>query len=169
MTVFDLPLLFQLFTRTKSEKMPNFLKWPCLPSPKIVLALAAAVILGSAAGCADRNSAPLLKVRGTVKYRGKLLDHGRVIFLPTPGVPGLPALGEIRPDGTYILQTGDKDGAAQGKYRVLIQCRKAGPSSERAKPVLPPSQIPEKYSDENASPISIEVKPGVEEYPIVLE
>ena len=63
----------------------------------------------------------------------------------------------------------DQDGAAEGKYRVLVQCRQLNPPSKRLTPVLLPSLIPAKYSDEKSSPLVVEVKAGVKEYPLVLE
>jgi hypothetical protein len=65
--------------------------------------------------------------------------------------------------------TGEKEGAAAGKFRVLVQCRKAPPASGPERLVLQPSLIPEKYANENTSPLTVEVKPETNDYPVDLE
>jgi hypothetical protein len=138
------------------------------PLPSVLIVVAAA-ILGSITGCSNQGSVSLQKVQGTVKFRGKILDHGQVSFIPADGAAGQPALSEIHADGTYQLQTEGREGVPPGKYRVLIQCRQSSPASEKPKPVPMPSLIPEKYAAEKYSPLIVEVKSSVNDYPLVLE
>ena len=71
-----------------------------------------------AVGCGpDRlETAP---VRGHVAFDGNPLTSGRIMFWPDDG--GLPAGGQIEPDGSYLLRTYEEgDGAVLGAHRVTI-------------------------------------------------
>jgi hypothetical protein len=144
------------------------MRWSSAYPLKIVLAAAALIILGYAAGCGSDNLPSLQKVRGSVKYKGKSLDHGRVTFMPERGTPGPPAVGAIQPDGSFRMQTEEKEGVAQGRHRVLVQCREIPAPSAKPQLALLKSLIPEKYSSD-ASPLHFEVKTGENDYLISLE
>jgi hypothetical protein len=135
---------------------------------RIALALGAALVLGNFVGCNTGKALSLQEVRGSVRYRGKLLDHGRVVFMPVQGTPGPPAVGEIQPDGSFRMQTDEEEGASQGRHHVLVQCRQSPAPSAKPQMTLLKSLIPEKYAND-ASPLYYEVKPGKNEYPISLE
>jgi hypothetical protein len=137
------------------------------PSTAILLA-AMMIVLGNTAGCQSGNSLSLQKVHGSVKYRGKPLDHGQVVFVPEQGTPGPPTIGVIRADGSFRMRTDEKEGAAQGRYHVMVHCREARAPSTKPQMVLLKSLIPEKYSNES-SPLYFEVKPGENECPLSLE
>jgi hypothetical protein len=81
---------------------------------------ATVVVLGC--GGDDSGLGRRYKVTGKVTYKGELVPHGTVKFLPTqplpPGSRG--AAGEIK-DGYYSLSTtGNDDGALPGEYMVAI-------------------------------------------------
>ncbi|MBN2579154.1 MAG: hypothetical protein JXB10_09205 [Pirellulales bacterium] len=135
---------------------------------KIVFAVTAVGILANTAGCRSRKTVDLQKVQGSVQYRGKSLDHGRVVFVPVRGTSGPPALGEIQADGSFRMQTNEQEGAAEGKYKVMIQCREIPAPSANKQMILLKSLIPEKFSNDS-SPFEFEVKPGVNQYPISLD
>ena len=128
-----------------------------------------AVVLVVAAGCGARDSLGLAPVTGTVTYDGKPLDHGNVVFFPEAGVPGPQAVGAIQSNGTFRMQTIGRDGAAVGRHRVMVHCRRPLRPEEERQMIVPESLIPEKYSSESNSPLRFEVKRGDNEYPIVLE
>jgi hypothetical protein len=127
------------------------------------------VLIFFVSGCSGRKTLPLAKVQGTVRYQGKLLNHGEVTFLPEPGTVGPIAVGRIEADGSFHMQTLDREGAALGRHRVLVRCRRLLTPEEERRLVIPESLIPEKYSREKETPLRFEVKPGENQYPIVLE
>jgi hypothetical protein len=99
----------------------------------------AALSLLALTGC--RGPGPytgsLYPVKGRVLLAdGTPLAGGTVQFIPTLG--GLPASGKIAADGTFLLKSKTRDGAAPGEYKVRIE-----PSTEllarkgRAAPKLP--------------------------------
>jgi len=131
-----------------------------------------AVVLVVAAGCGASDPLGLAPVAGTVTYDGRPLDHGKVVFFPEAGTPGPQAVGTIEPDGTFQMQTIGRDGAAVGRHRVLVHCRRPfRPEEQRQQRQMPvrESLIPEKYSVLEESPLRFEVKEGDNEYSIVLE
>jgi hypothetical protein len=144
------------------------MKWSSVKTSRIVLAAVVLTVLGNTVGCPSRNSLSLQKVEGSVKYRGKLLEHGLVVFMPERGTPGSPAVGAIQADGSFRMQTNDQEGAAQGRHHVLVQCRESPAPPAKPQMVLLKSLIPEKYSND-ASPLYFEVKTGENEYSISLE
>ena len=51
---------------------------------------------------------------------GKPLTTGRVEFIPVKG--GMPAAGDIGPDGSFSLKTGNgQEGAPAGDYKVRLE------------------------------------------------
>ncbi len=67
------------------------------------------------------------------------------------------------------MQTIGHDGAAVGRHRVMVHCRRPLRPEEERQMVVPESLIPEKYSRESDSPLQCEVTEGDNEYPLVLE
>ena len=119
--------------------------------------LAAASIL---AGCGKRDVLPLLPVTGTVSYQGKLLDRGEVVFTPQSGTPGPPAIGKIRPDGSFVMETMGRRGATLGEHKVTVHCRRELSAEEISKRslVVPQSLIPDKYWKQDLSPLRFVVQ-----------
>lgn len=118
----------------------------------LILTLLAICLSG---GCtSEPEDVPLTAVHGMVTYQDRPLRVGTVIFVPdeTRGHTGPLARAEIGQDGSYRLLTGERPGAAPGKYRITVRAtleRRVGQA------VL---LIPEKYSDPEHSGLSCEVK-----------
>ncbi|MBN1912388.1 MAG: hypothetical protein JW818_21890 [Pirellulales bacterium] len=129
------------------------------------------VLAGCLAGCGNRSSLELAPVSGTVVYRDKALDHGRVVFVPTEGTKGPQAEGEIQPDGSFWMVTPkDKDGAVVGRHVVLVECRRKVSEAEARKMILGEHLIPKRYFTLETSPLRCDVKAGMKNrLDIVLE
>jgi hypothetical protein len=107
-------------------------------NPSVCRAVAALTLV-LAAGCGQDELA-LAPVRGTVYYNGVPLKGGTIVFAPDRerGCCGSVATASIRTDGTYVLRTGDTNGATPGWHRITI----AGPSAPGK-----PSALPHRYSE----------------------
>jgi hypothetical protein len=116
----------------------------------------------SLAGCgSDDPVYEYGKVRGTVTYQGKPLDHGRVIFQHAAG----PAVDtQINSDGTYELN------AVVGETRVAVDCRKPDRQLGGVRQELIPGEslIPEKLSSTERSGLTYTIKTGEDTYDIKL-
>ena len=128
-----------------------------LPSYKtnaeVSVFLVAFVLISAMCGC---GSSELAKVRGSVHYRGKPLEHGRIGFHPQTGRP---AFGDIH-NGKFTLATyTPSDGAVAGAHRVTVHCdvpKDPGDAfSDRV------SLIPGRYQKLETSGLTVEVKAGV--------
>jgi hypothetical protein len=121
--------------------------------PRTVATLLAAALLAGAAGCGSKDP-ELSPVRGTVSYKGVPLGGGTVVFIPDPdrGGSGPIALAEIQADGTFVLKTDDKPGAAPGWHRVTVAA--SPPAGEGG------TRLPPRFSDPELSGQCHEVKPG---------
>lgn len=116
----------------------------------IRLWLLAVFLVGSLLGCTS-DSVRTAPVRGSVSYKGKLLTHGTVLFVPE--TPGPSATGEIQKDGTYVLKTHpNRNGAVLGSHTVSISAVEdmSGRLPEDRNP-LPNPILPEKYSNNQKS------------------
>jgi hypothetical protein len=94
-------------------------------------------------GC-GKNLPETAPVKGTVKYQGKLVPQGSIMFQPPSGPP---ATANIQ-QGQYVLRTfRDGDGAILGPHKVTIISLEdqSGLLPENRNP-LPPAIIPMKYS-----------------------
>jgi hypothetical protein len=94
-----------------------------------------ACVLVAGGGCGKGTDR--LKVSGTVTYKGRPLDQGRIEFEPTFTGPTAFASGAPIADGAFTIPAGG--GLAPGTYRVRIY------SSDRVSPkgpVLPGSEGP---------------------------
>lgn len=122
-------------------------------------------------GCGPRCTIPLAKVSGSVTYKGKPLDHGRVVFTPEGGGSGVPAVGGIRKDGTFEMSVaGGHQGAPLGKFVVTVICyEKRPPEHDRDMAYRPQSVLPPKYTDNAQSTLRFEVKTGDNPCQLVLE
>ena len=75
-------------------------------------------------GC-SRSSYELAPVSGTIRIDGEPLSTGKVMFAPVADAnsvdAGKPAIGRLRPDGTFQLSTyKEGDGAIVGSHWVTI-------------------------------------------------
>ena len=134
--------------------------------PKSVATLLLVIVI---AGCGPKAPFPLAPVQGTVSYQGKPVTQGRVVFVPSKGTPGPQAVGQIQPDGSFHMRTGDHDGAAIGQHIVTVHCRREATPEEARNLVITESLIPLHYASEDKSPLNIDVKDEDNELPIELE
>lgn len=132
-----------------------------------LLALCAAVAFAvPMSGCGGGSGLKLQKVSGVVTFDGKPLTKGNVQFTPdgSKGTRGPMATGAIGPDGRFTLTTTTSgDGAPVGFYRVTVNCWDEGAPFDPKNPKPPTparSLIPERYTDDNASGLTAEVKAG---------
>ena len=93
---------------------------------------AIAVLLAALAGC-SKSPYPLAEVHGKVTIDGAPVTAGRVMFAPIAQgeshEAGKVAIGQLQPDGTFVLTTYDEDdGAIVGDHRVVI----LGPTGDSA-------------------------------------
>lgn len=141
---------------------------PCLndrPDRRNVLRgvslLLAAGLLGAVCGC-GRDKLDVAPAKGKVTYNGNALEFGSVVFQPEKGIP---ARGDIKSDGTFVLGTyAETDGAILGKHKVRVTCNEsqrpgyAAPTGEEAG--VGKSLIPKKYTRAQTSGLTEEVKAG---------
>jgi hypothetical protein len=129
------------------------------------LAALALVPLGLA-GCGT----PRGSVSGTVKYQGKPVIYGTVMFV---GTDNIPVVAMIQPDGSYRATE-----VLAGNNQVAINSPHPDPpervskSGKREPPPVDPDKwfmIPGKYGDARTSGLSFAVKEGSNTFPIELE
>lgn len=148
------------------------LKQPIWPKLLLVLPLLA--------GC--DSGPPTGQVTGKVTYEGKSVSTGSIQFYPVKG--GAPAVGSIKPDGTYTLaRKVPGDGVLLGEYVVTIEAIEAAEVSNQPTSIeeevkmgsianirsRPKYLVPEKYSVEESSDLTATVKPGTNEINFDLE
>ena len=89
------------------------------------LFIAGLVLALLALGCSRNSNPPTFKVHGKVTYKGQPVGEGTVTFQPTkpaPGSPMRPAVGTLKPDGSYELATfSSGDGVVPGEYAVTVR------------------------------------------------
>src|SRR5438876_1915524 len=76
----------------------------------------ACAVLSGLAGCGD-SGPKRYAVSGEIKWRGKPLDHGGVIFLPDDSTLGSSG-GAVIKDGRYSIPA--KGGLLAGRYKVMV-------------------------------------------------
>lgn len=129
------------------------------------------ILVASLAGCGADNGLALAKVEGIVKYKGKPLTTGEVVFLPddSKGTVGPPARGTIGREGTYILSTEFAgDGALVGFHRVGLTGMEPAPSTPE-KPIARPTRSSRKAgtSSRQNAPMQPPASRGSNRYLIV--
>jgi hypothetical protein len=120
-------------------------------------------VLLAASGCGERTALnePFFPVKGKISMAdGKPLASGNVMF--TANKSGLVSSAPIGADGTFELK-GTRDGLPQGEYRVWIEpgavsSVQAKKPSKRARSKIS-VPFPEKYLDEDVSPLKVTIKP----------
>lgn len=134
-----------------------------VPSPRarrrasLVLSIAVA-----AAGCGEAvaPAGKLRPVKGKVTFsKPAALSGLKVRFLPN-SPSARTALGEIQPDGSFAVTTGDQgEGIAEGEYRVRLE----RPANAKGKPA--PSPIASQYFDEDGEHLTASIKADTTELP----
>jgi hypothetical protein len=122
-------------------------------SRRVSFVLVGALLLGLPACTGGPRTYP---VKGTVRYDGKPVPKGTILFTPVQGGPT--ATGQINEDGTYRLTTYKPgDGASLGEYRVVIMAMEP---MQGEPPTSPPPIIPDKYSSLALSDLKANVQEG---------
>ena len=116
------------------------------------------------AGC-QSDAETLSLVRGKVYYKNVLMSGGTIVFTPDPkrGGGGPLAQAEIKPDGTFMLRTGQNLGALVGWHRITLVAVEAPPPSNHPEGFVEPrTLLPARYRDPELSGLAREVKAGQE-------
>lgn len=111
----------------------------------------------AALGCSGGTPFKMAPAKGTVKFKDGTIPKGEIaeIHFDPDGIPGVGAMsaktasGDIGPDGSFVLKTGDMDGAAVGKHKVRLTVFKTYVGRE--------SVVPEKYTAPATTPLAAEV------------
>jgi hypothetical protein len=129
---------------------------------RLTLLATLALLLG-VAGCGDARYA----VHGRVVYEdGTPLTEGLVVGEMAEGDRRVMARGNVNSDGTFSWGTERPgDGAAPGKYRVVVLPRAVG-ETDASRGILP--AVAPKFSNPQTSGIDFEVKPGRNELNITV-
>ncbi len=127
----------------------------------------------AAQGCGGSNNPVPVKVRGVVKYNGKPLSNGSVMFNPTDPQSGRMAQGTIDKDGAFVLSTYKTgDGALEGSYLVSVTSSLPGTevlTKDKGTGIGGKSAIPERFSDPKTSKLEQTVVAGDPDEVLVLE
>src|SRR5262245_63510065 len=86
------------------------------PMRHLTACVCACAVVAGLVGCADRGP-KRFAVAGEVKWRGKPLDHGGVIFLPEDSSLGSSG-GAVIKDGRYSIPAAS--GLLAGRYKVIV-------------------------------------------------
>jgi hypothetical protein len=148
----------------------------------LIVGVAAALLVGSG-GCAKRS-----EVHGTVRYQGKLLTRGTIIFL-APDKRAYPVAigrdGSYRiaslPRGTILIAVqveaqrplprpapSDKDGDAFGQEKAKSEDAAKSARAPAPPPATTPEDFPAIYGDPHKSGLSFELRSSVQEHSIDL-
>ncbi len=136
-----------------------------------VLASGLALVISGCGSQVDPNRPTVVKVSGTVTYKGQPVEGATVLFAPTVE-PGFAATSITDRDGNYSLRTfNPNDGAVPGDYKVAVSkfdMSTANPDMEDdfaaelkndASDVLvgPTSLLPKRYSEVATANLSAQV------------
>jgi hypothetical protein len=119
------------------------------------IAVVCCVLLTSCSKPEDRT----VPVEGQVRFEGKLLTTGTVIFSADAGKGNTTQhepRGAIQPDGRYKVMTHPREGAPPGWYKVAVVSTE--PSDPKNPYSMPRSLIPEKFGKVEESGLAIEVR-----------
>jgi hypothetical protein len=128
-----------------------------LPVPLLVLSC---LVFAATAGCG--SSKPMGTVKGTVTLDGTPYAEAAVIFLSL--TTGQAASADIQAGGAFELPAP----LPTGTYTVYLAPKAAGAADE-PKPVSIDQAIPDKYWNEAASDIKIDVKDGENDVKVELK
>ncbi len=110
----------------------------------------AGLLLAALAGGCDSGSAERVAVRGQVRFQGRPLPGGTIVFAPdVDRNPGRElAAAQIRYDGSFELQAEHGAGVLPGWYRISVMAGN------------PTVRLPAKYRDPVLSGLDCQVRPG---------
>ena len=148
----------------ESSAVVNPGRWRRYGVGEVVLALVLLSLAG-VPGC-RRRQRELAPLTGTVLYNGEPLPFGAVMIEHDYGQP---ATAEIRPDGTFVMETrGEGWGAVVGERRIRITCFEAQDPAKVGRDTLGESLIPRKYTSFETSGLTVDIQPGQNE-PLLFE
>jgi hypothetical protein len=126
-------------------------------------ALVAVATMLAVPGC-GRSHPKVVPVKGVVKFDGKPLAGGLIATVPQAGRG---AKATIESDGSFELGTySAHDGAIPGTHNAAVVAREPSTGSGPEAP-LGKLLIPAKYTDPQTSGLTIEVKAGEENDPVL--
>ncbi len=126
------------------------------------LAISGMILMGVALcfGCSggqDKDLPSTISVTGVVTYQGKPVPDAQVMFYPVQGRK--PASGKADASGKFQLSTfGKNDGVIPGEHKVTVIAY-----DSTSEGLAMDSVIPEKYTSQTSSPLTINVSEGQEE------
>lgn len=130
-----------------------------------VAMLSASVVLAISVSSGCNHGPELASVEGTVTYRGKPLETGKIMFVPASGrtANGRIENGKIVAVSTFALS----DGALTGDHRVAIFSFVGNPTGMEA---VIPWAIPKRYGAVGTSGLAAKVvAPGPNEFQFELK
>jgi hypothetical protein len=127
------------------------------------LALVVVVGLGGALGCSKK--ATLNPVQGKVLYKNEPLSGALVTFHPkgNTDLKVVPPTAATKEDGTFTVNTGDKEGAVEGEYIVTIICSREPPGAKKAfstSGVETQDILKGAYQNRDSSKITVKIERG---------
>lgn len=114
----------------------------------------------------------LVPVSGKLTLNGAPLEGAGITFAPDPGnAASTPGGASSGADGSFIAKSGDSDGLAPGKYKVLVtkSSLKDGakvPDEFKDDPIMAAmagltiDSLPPEYATADTSPLTLEVPDG---------
>lgn len=127
---------------------------------RMISLISPAMSLALAAGCGTSvpSNPTTYPVRGKVTLDGGPLKQGFVRFDPAEPGKGLPAEGEIKPDGTYEARAFvGQPGTTPGDYKVSIA---AIPRAQEGEAVGGAITVPSKYQRPDTSDVTKTIVSG---------
>jgi hypothetical protein len=123
------------------------------------------ILLVALSGCGS-NKYP---VTGKVTFKdGTPLPGGLIVFSPVDRTNHTGARAYIESDGTFTLSTDSEgDGSLLGKFKVMIRPPSQGKGEDD--PMSKVLMIDKKYLNLDKSGIELEVKPGNNDFTIVVD
>lgn len=128
--------------------------------------------LVAASGC-GKAGPTMVKIKGTIEYKGEPLHSGMITFNPKNPQEGHVAQAEISEDGTFVLSTFKAgDGAEVGDYIISATSIVDGTEvleKDKGLGIGGKSVIPERYGDPKTSKLEQSVEVGDEKEDLVIE
>lgn len=124
----------------------------CLPHfTKFGIILLGFTLCVGCSGQKDKDLPDTISVKGMVTYQGKPVPDAMIMLYPEQGRK--PASGKADASGNFTLTTFEKnDGVIPGKHKVTVTAYESTSEGVSMK-----SAIPEKYTYQNSSPLTVTV------------
>ncbi|WP_339727535.1 carboxypeptidase-like regulatory domain-containing protein [uncultured Gimesia sp.] len=117
----------------------------------VVMILLGSILWVGCGGGKDPDLPETVSAAGIVTYQGKPVPEATIMFYPVQGRK--PGSGKSDASGKFTLTTFSKnDGVIPGDHKVTINAYESTPQGVSMK-----SSIPEKYSNQKSSPLTMSV------------